>query len=128
MSEYTDIFDGYIKEFLVRDQGSFMTVAPPIYFSGSHSSIAIRLEKNENGYEISDCHTVEDFWEDADIDIAKYKERIDKLCDSFDLYKDERCFCRQIIGTYSENPISVYNQIGYFLQAMILLGNIEIFD
>lgn len=128
MSEYNDMFDGYIKEFLVRDQGEFITIAPPIFFSGSHASIAIRLQKNESGYEISDCHTVEDHWEDADIDVAKYQDKIDNLCDKFDLYKDGRCFSRQIVGTYSENPISVYNQIGYFLQAMILLGNIYMFD
>lgn len=126
MSEYRDILDGYFKEFLVRDQQTFVTVAPPIYFLGSSDSIAIRIEKNENGYEISDCHTVEDYWEDAEIDISKYQDRINKICKKFDLYKDERCFCMQICGHYSENPVFVYNQIGYFLQAMMLLGNIMI--
>lgn len=124
MSEYKDIFDGYIKEFLVRDQESFMIVAPMIFFSGSSDSIAIRIEKNDNGYEVSDCHTVEDYWEDADIDVDKYQDRISKICEEFALYKNERCFCKQIWGYHNENPVSVYNQIGYFLQAMILLGNI----
>lgn len=128
MSEYNEMFESYIKEFLVRDQGTFMTVAPPIFFSGSHTSIAIRIEKNDCGYEISDCHTVDDFWDDAEIDVSKHQDKIDKICDKFDLYKDERCFSMQIVGMYSENPISVFNQIGYFFQAMILLGNIDVFD
>ncbi len=123
--EYIDLFKDYIDSFLVKDQGSFMTVAPPIFFNGSFDSIAVRIAKNEEGgYDISDCHTVQDYWDEYFGDIDKYGDRIERICEKFGLNRGDRgAFCTQTVG---DDPVRVGRHIGYFIQAMMLLGNIDI--
>lgn len=123
MSEYMDYFQQYIDAFLVRDNQTFMTVAPPVFFPKTFDSIAIRIEKTQNGVDVTDCHCIEDYWEEMGINEADYQDRIKKICDSFDLYREDRCFCMHIL---SDCTTRTYNEIGYFLQAMALLGNIYI--
>lgn len=123
--KYIDLFDDYIKSFLVKDQGSFMTVAPPIFFPGSFDSIAIRIAKNENGgYELSDCHTVQDYWDECFDDTEKYKERIEQICNRFELKRGDRGAF--IMNTHGDDPVRVNREIGTFLQAIVLLGNVYI--
>lgn len=126
MSEYKDMFNEYVDEILIRDFDDFITIAPPIFFLGSHDSIAVRVEKNENGCVVSDCHTVQDYWDEYVDDLEKYSERIQNICDKFGLYRDGNSFCMQVYGYWNENPHSVRKQIGNFLQAMFLLGNVFI--
>lgn len=122
--QYIDLFKDYVDSFLVKDQGDFMTVAPPIFFNGSSDSIAVRIARNEEGgYDISDCHTVQDYWDEYLGDTDKYSDRIETICQRFDLYRGDRgAFCTR---TYGDNPVRVERHIGYFIQAIMLLGNID---
>lgn len=123
MSEYSELFKNYIDSFLVKDQQSFLTVAPPIFFSGSFDSLAIRIEKNEGGFVLSDCHTVQDYWDEFYNDMDKYQDKIQTICDKFCLFREERSFCVQTLG---DDPLRVHRQLGYFLQALSLLANIDL--
>lgn len=125
MSKYRDILDDFFNSLVVRDQETFMTVGLPIFFGSHNESIAISVRENENGFLLSDCHTVADFWELADIDTAAYADRIKLICDSFGVWIDGNNVLMQV---YVEDACSARFQhaVGDFLQALSLLGNIYI--
>lgn len=118
--DYKQLYKEFLDSFLVKDQGTFLTVAPPVYFGGSFDSIAIRVERIEQGVILGDCHCVEDYWEnfydESEIDV----EKVQKICDRFGLYQEERVFCMKILTDCEER---IYRGIGNFLQAIILLCN-----
>lgn len=120
---YMELFRGYVDEIVIRDHGEFMIVIPPIYFPFTPDSISLRVQKVDDGYILGDCHRIEDYWEECELDIEKYSERIERICKKFDIYRDERSFCTRI---QSDCPERTRREIGMFLQAMVLLGNIYI--
>lgn len=119
MGQYRDLFNNYIQEFCIREHAEFATVAPPIFFNGYNESIAFSVRKLENGYLITDCHSVTDYWEYMAIDPAQYQERIAAICDFFEVYFDGNLLCKQTLG-HDDNRLQ--HTLAELLQAMIFLA------
>lgn len=123
MSEFLDLYNSLIKDIWVRDGENYLIITPTIFFPGTSESIALQISKDENGYVITDCHTLTDYWEEIDLPCDDYKERIDKICNKFGLEFQGNTLKKQ---TYVEDEVRLFKAIGFFLQGMFLLANVYI--
>lgn len=123
MSEFTDLYESFIKEVWVRDEQTFQIISIPFFFPRYDESIALRISKDENGFVLSDCHVLTDYWEVFDFPVDDYKERIDKICNAFGLYFEEKTLWMQ---TFVDDETRLFNAVGYFLQGLFMLANLEV--
>lgn len=122
MYSYTET----IREFFdvrLRETDYGVVVTTDIFFSGSDESIALFFSQSDGGYVVDDCHSVTDYWEYSYISPEEHRERIDKITESFGLSFDGTRFSKKSLD---DSEWSLRHLIGSFLQAVSLLGNINI--
>lgn len=124
MLDVNEFLDNYRKSTWVqlRETGCF--VAPPFFFCGHDESIAIRFSESEKGYLIfSDCHVTLDYLEIEGIDINLYQDKLEKILKRFHMIQDGNVF-RMFLESSDFNYIR--RCLGYFVQALCLIANIDL--
>lgn len=121
--DFRKLLSNYTDEIVVREWDDFAVFAIPVFFLGTMDSMAVSVKKIDNGFIFADCHRVHDYWEEIDFDFKESEERINKICDAFNIEKQENVF---MMTARSECDTVLMNMFGYFLQAMILLANVAI--
>lgn len=117
------ILDNYRNDIRYREFDGKYIVALPIFFPGSHNSIAIRLEADTQGRpSISDCHTTLDYLDEMGVDINKYSSKLEKIMTRYGLVQNDREFTLNV-PTDNEDYLTKY--LGYFVQAISLIANID---
>lgn len=124
MFEINEFLDTYRKD-THSDLGSTgYFAAPPFFFYGHDESIAIRFSEDEEGnIYFSDCHVTLDFLEVEDIDITLYQDKLQKILARYDMVLDGNVFRMKV---YNSAPNTIERYLGYFIQALCLIANIDL--
>ena len=84
----------------------------------------MRFSETENGRPIvTDCGTTRDYLELMDIDLKKYREKLNAIKERFGIEEEDGAF----IMTMPTNSLSyVQRSLGYFIQAISIIANIDL--
>ena len=124
MLDIEELLDNYRADISVRFGKSGVFVAPPFYHVDSNESIALRFSETEDGRPvISDCGTTKDYLELRDIRLADYREKLNAIGERFFIEERDGAF---IMEMPTNSPLFVQTHLGYFLQAICVIANIDL--
>ncbi len=125
MIDITEVLDKYREDISVRrgEDGNIF-VALPFYHLESNNSVALKFSETENGRPvITDCGTTRDYLELMDINLKDYREKLNAIKKRFFLEEENGAF----LMTVPTNSLPyVINHIGYFIQAISIIANIDL--
>ena len=125
MIDIEKLLDRYREDITVRrSENGYVIVAPPFYHLESNDSIALKFSETEDGRPvITDCGTTRDYLELMEIDLKDYREKLDAVKKRFWLEEENGAF---IMTVPTNDPLYVMNHIGYFIQAISIIANIDL--
>jgi len=124
MLDIQDVIDKYTSSISIRKDGDFVFVTPSFYHIDSDESIALRFSQTPDGRPIiSDCGTTRDYLELRCITLNRYNEKLEAIKERFYLGEEDGAF---IMEMPTESINSVKRHIGYFIQAISLIANIDL--
>ncbi len=124
MTDINEIFKNYKDNISYHEFNGSYIVAVPFFFLGSSDSIAIKISFDELERPIlSDCHTTLDYLEEMDVDMDKYKQKLEKIVYKYSLEIEDREFKLTVPTT---QPYYLTKYFGFFVQALSLIANIDI--
>lgn len=124
MTDINEILKNYQDNISYREFDGSYIVAVPFFFLGTSDSIAIKISFDEFERPIlSDCHTTLDYLEEMDVDIDKYKQKLEKIVHKYSLEIEDRSFKLAVPTT---QPYYLTKYLGFFVQALSLIANIDI--
>lgn len=124
MIDISEILKNYRDNISYREYNGAYIVAIPFFFPFCNDSIAIKISFDEFERPIlSDCHTTLDYLCEMDIDINKYKQKLDKIMYKYNLEIEDRTFKLAVPTT---QPYYLTKYLGFFTQALSLIANIDI--
>lgn len=110
----------------IEERNGSIFVISSFFFPGSDESLALCINQIEDGrYLLSDCGSTVDYLEIEDVDLASYQENLKRILERFNVTFDGKVF-RKTTGSDSE--VSLKLCLGYFIQALSLIANIDFFD
>ena len=125
MIDVKQLVEEYSKSMRIRQEGDVIFLTPPFFHIESDESIALKFSKTEDGLPvISDCGTTVDYLELRDIDIERYRGKLDKIKKRFFLEKENGAFTTTL-PTDSMNYVK--RAVGYFIQAICVIANIDLY-
>lgn len=114
----------YLKSVKVRRDGDSVFVTPPFFHLESDESIALRFSKTADGRPVvTDCGTTKEYLQIMDIRLEEYREKLDAIKERFGIEEKDGAF---VMTMPTDNWLSVRRHIGYFLQAISIIANIDI--
>ena len=114
----------YSKSIKIRHEGDFIFVTLPFYHIESDESIALRFSETEDGRPIvTDCGTTRDYLEVTDVDMKNYRKKLKAIKERFFIEEEDGVF---FMTMPTDRLISVKNHLGYFIQALSLIANIDL--
>ncbi len=117
------VLDNYRKDTRYREFDGKYIISLPIYFPNFNESVAIRLETDTQGRpSISDCHTTIDYLEEMGIDIILHSTKLEKIMARYGLIQNEKEF---VLNVPTDNEEYLIKYLGYFVQAISLIANID---
>lgn len=124
MIDIENLLDRYREEITVRSGNSGVFIALPFYHLNSNDSIALKFSETKEGRPvITDCGTTRDYLELMDINLKDYREKLNAIKKRFWLEEENGAF----IMTVPTNSLPyVFNHIGYFIQAISIIANIDL--
>ena len=126
MFDVKEIVDKFYSSIRIRERDGYTIVTPHFFHIDSDESIALRFSETEDGRPvITDCGTTRDYLELSYINIgdSKYKAKLDAIKERFFVEYDDGAFVMTIPTT---SPLMVLNHIGYFIQAISIIANIDL--
>lgn len=124
MIDIEELLDEYRRSTTVRYGSSGVFVTPPFYHINNDESIALRFSEAEDGRPvISDCGTTMDRLELMDVRLKDHRERLNAIKERFCIEEKDGAFFMKVPTTSLEHVIM---HIGYFLQAITLIANIDL--
>lgn len=124
MLSINDIFKNYQDNVSYREFNGAHIVAIPFFFPNSCSSIAIKISFDELGRPlISDCHTTLDYLDEMEVDIDRHKQKLQKIMRRYDLKRNDREFS---LAVPTDQPYYLTKYLGFFVQALSLIANVNI--
>lgn len=124
MMDITELLDQYRNSINVRYGNGCVFVAPPFFHVGGDESIALRFSQTKDGRPIiTDCGTTKDHLELKDINIEKYREKLNAIKKRFGIEENDGVFIMEM-PTNSLNFVEI--SIGYFIQAISIIANIDL--
>lgn len=124
MINIDNILNNYKENISCKEFDGSYIVAIPFFFLNTCESIAIKISFDEKERPIiSDCHTTLDYFEELNIDINNYKEKLDKIMYRYSLELEQRTF-KMLVPT--TQPYYLTKYLGFFIQALSLIANIDI--
>ena len=124
MIDIEKLLDQYREDITVSNRNGYVFVTPPFYHLESYDSIALRFSETENGRPIiTDCGTTKDYLDLMNINLKDYREKLNAIKKRFWLEEENGAF----IMTIPTNSLPyVINHIGYFIQAISIIANIDL--
>ena len=124
MIDIEKLLDQYREDITVRSGNSGVFIAPPFYHLESNDSIALKFSETEDGRPIiTDCGTTKDYLDLMNINLKDYREKLNAIKKRFWLEEENGAF----IMTIPTNSLPyVINHIGYFIQAISIIANIDL--
>ena len=124
MIDIEQLLDEYSKSIRIRQSGEFIFVTPPFFHVESDESIALRFSQTEDGAPvITDCGTTIDYLDSRGVNIGRYREKLEKIKKRFFLEEEDGAF-KMTLPTDSLNYVK--RSVGYFIQAISLIANIDL--
>ena len=124
MIDIEKFLDKYRQDTTVRCGNDCIFIALPFFYPKTDDSISIKITENEEGLIVlSDCHSTEDYLELRDVKLSDYSERLQKIIKQYGLIHDGNVF-RMIVPSLQDLYIQIY--LGFFIQAMSLIANIDL--
>ena len=127
MKNWIEILSKETTAFRYRALDDFYILSPNFFFLDSNDGIAVRIDEDEEGRPIfCDCHTTLDYLEDVrEVDVYDYADKLNKIVKRYrlDFNKTERTFSLKVP---TDQPDYFVKYLGYFLQALSLLANIDV--
>lgn len=124
MKKNETVFDSYLSLFTVRTFDETTVIVTPLFFPDTRDSVGVTVTRNESGFTFTDCGRLTDYWEETYVDREKYADKIERICEYFDVSFNEDGKL-----TYS-TPVSdlprAAHSFGFFLQALVLLANVVV--
>ena len=126
MIDVERILDDYRNDTTVRygnsDDSVFITL--PFFHTKTDESVAIKVTEQQDGLPVlSDCHTTIDYLEERGVEPDDYSERLEQILKRFGLRRDGNVF-RMTVPSADDTYIKLY--LGYFIQAISIIANIDI--
>ena len=116
--------DLYRKDTTVRYGNGCTFISLPFFHTKSDDSIVIKVSENADGLPVfSDCRTTVEYLEERDVELADYSERLEKITRRFGLIRDENVF-RMTVPSADDIYVELY--LGYFIQALSIIANIDL--
>lgn len=126
MKNYRELFKKMENELTIREFEDFVIVTPAFYFLGTSESIAIRISEDELGRPIfSDCHTTFDYLDEIGIDLNNFQDKLNVIKEKYDLSMEENSFTLKVP---TNQDIYIIKYLGFFIQAISLIANIDIYS
>ena len=124
MIDIEELIEEYSKSIRIRQSGDFIFVTPPFFHLESDESIALRFSQTEDGRPvITDCGTTKDYLDSRDIDINKYREKLNAVKERFFIAEENGAF---VMTMPTDSLNSVKRHLGFFLQAISIIANIDL--
>lgn len=124
MINVEQLLEEYSNSIKIRQDGAFIFVTPPFYHVESDESIALRFSETEDGRPvITDCGTTKDYLELMDINIEDYRKKLNAIKERFCVEEDNGAF---IMTMPTDSLNSVKMHLGYFIQAISIIANIDL--
>ena len=126
MFDVEELVKKYFEATRIRKEGEYTFVTPHFFHIENDESIALRFSETEDGRPvITDCGTTRDYLELMYInpDGNKYKEKLAAIKERFFLEEEDGAFVMTIPTT---SHLQVLNYIGYFIQAISIIANIDL--
>lgn len=124
MIDIEKLLEGYVDDITVRRREGYVIIALPFYHLESDESIALKFSETEDGRPIvTDCGTTIDYLELRDINLKDYREKLDAIKERFFLEEKDGAF---IMTMPTNSDIMVRNHLGYFIQAISVIANIDL--
>ena len=118
------ILDLYREDTTVRRGEGCVFILLPFFHTKSDDGITIKVSEDEDGLPVlSDCHTTVDYLELRDVELSDYSDRLKKIIRRFGLTLDGNVI-RATVPSLDENYVEIY--LGYFIQALSIIANIDI--
>ena len=124
MIDVEKLIDEYPNSIKVRRSGEFIFVTLPLFHLESDESIALRFSQTEDGRpQITDCGTTKDYLDLMDINVNKYREKLNAVKERFFIEEDNGAF---VMTMPTDSLSSVKRHLGYFIQAISIIANIDL--
>lgn len=124
MIDVKKLIEEYCKNVTVREKENYVLVTPPFFHIENDESIALKFTEAEDGRPvITDCGTTGDYLEGRDINLGKYREKLDAIKERFFIEERDGAFV-MAIPTLDYRHAGVY--VGYFIQAISVIANIDL--
>ena len=124
MIDIEKFLDEYREDITVRYGDGKVFITPPFYHVESYDSIALRFSETEDGRPvITDCRTTRNYLESMDINIAAYREKLNAIKERFCIEEENGAF---IMTMPTNSPNYVKRSLGYFIQAISIIANIDL--
>ena len=118
------LIEAYSKSVKIKSDGDCIFVTLPFYHIDSDESIALRFSETKDGRPIvTDCGTTRDYLEITDINLEDYQDKLNAIKERFFIEEDDGVF---IMTMPTDSITSVKNHLGYFIQALSLIANIDL--
>lgn len=122
MTDIRKILETYGR--IEERNGSFFIINS-FFFLGSDESVSLRINETEDGsFILSDCGSTMDYLEIEDINIADYEESLRAILNRYNITFDSGVF-QKVTGSNTEFSLKL--SLGYFIQGLTLIANIDMF-
>ncbi len=118
------LLDQYREDITVRYGNDAVLISLPFYHLESNESIALRFSETEDGRPVvTDCGTTRDYIESVDIRLQDYREKLNAIKERFFIREENGAF---VMTMPTNSLVSVQNHLGYFIQAISIIANIDL--
>ncbi len=112
------------QNYKVRRGRSGIFVTVPFFLAGSDESIALRFSEAEDGRPvITDCGTTIDYLLSRDINVEKYRPKLNAIMQRFGLRQEDGAFVMTVPTTTLN---FVKDELDSFIQAISVIANIDL--
>ena len=124
MINIEELAEEFFKSITVRNKDKYSIVTPLFFHIDSDESVALKFSETEDGRPIvTDCGTTKDYLEIKYINLKNYQEKLNAIKERFFIEEDDGVF---IMTMPTDSLVSVKNHLGYFIQAISLIANIDL--
>lgn len=124
MFDVKELIEEFTKSIRVKEYDDHAFVTPHFFHIDSDESIALRFSQTEDGRPIvTDCGTTRDYLEIMDINLKNYSEKLQAIKERFFIEEDDGAF---IMTIPTNSRLMVLNYLGYFIQAISIIANIDL--
>ncbi len=122
--DISKIIEDYKARTHVNKEGDYYYLIMPFFHKESSDSIRLRFFEENGELYISDCGDTAEYLDIMYIDIEEYRDTIEKIKERFELTEGK--YHEFIMHFPSDQVISIEMYLGYFIQALSLIANVDI--